>query len=147
MKYDPDLPWRDLTGQGFQDLIGPIQLAELAVGTMAFALKLDDRHTNTNGVCHGGVIMSVADSAMGACAFAGAGSPVATIDFECDFLAPGKIGEMLHGTAKIARKAQHFIFMESDLYSGERRVMRASGIWAVLSKDSAARDESKLKKS
>ena len=147
MKYDPDLSWRDLTGQGFQDLIGPIQLAELSAGEMAFALKLDDRHTNANGVCHGGVMMSVADSCMGACAFAGAGSPVATIDFECDFLAPGRIGDMLHGTAKVARKARHIIFMESDLYSGERRVLRASGIWAVLAKNSAARDESKIKKS
>jgi len=35
--------------------------------------------------------------------------------------------------------------MESDLYSGERRVLRISGIWAVLAKNSAARDETKLK--
>jgi len=144
VRYDPSLPWRDLTGLGFQDLIGPIQLAELPGGDMAFALQLDDRHTNANGVCHGGVMMSVADSSMGACAYAQIGTPVATIDFECDFLAAGKIGEMLHGTAKVARKARNIIFMESDLYSGERRVLRASGIWAVLAKNSAARDESKL---
>ena len=147
MKYDPSLPWRDLTGLGFQELIGPIQLASLPESQMAFALQLDARHTNANGVCHGGVMMSVADSSMGACAFASAGRPVATIDFECDFLAAGKIGEMLHGTAKIARKARNVIFMESDLYSGERRVMRASGIWAVLAENSGARDESKIKAS
>ncbi len=145
MNYDPSLPWRDLTGMGFQDLIGPIQVAKLSDSGMAYTLQLDDRHTNANGVCHGGVMMSVADSGMGACAFASAGSPVATIDFECDFLAAAKIGERLCGTAKVARKARNFIFMESDLYSGERRVLRISGIWAVLAKNSAARDETKLK--
>jgi len=145
VNYDPNLPWRDLKGLGFQDLIGPIQLADLPGTDLAFALELDDRHTNANGVCHGGVMMSVADSCMGACAFAAAGTPVATIDFECDFLAAGKIGEVLHGVAKISRKARNFIFMESDLYSGERRVLRASGIWAVLAANSAARDESKIK--
>jgi len=143
--YDPLLEWRDIKGYGFQELIGPIQLADLPRGEMAFALKLDDRHTNANGVCHGGVMMSVADSSMGSCAFASAGKPVATIDFECDFLAAGKIGEMLYGTAKIARKARNFIFMEADMYCGERRVLRASGIWAVLAENSGARDVSKLK--
>ena len=144
MTYDPSLEWRDIKGRGFQDLIGPIQLADLPGGDLAFALQLDDRHTNANGVCHGGVLMSVADSSMGSCAFASAGRPVATIDFECDFLAAAKIGTMLYGTAKVARRARNFIFMEADLHAGERRVLRASGIWAVLAENSGARDTSRL---
>lgn len=145
MNYDPSLPWRDIHGQGFHKLIGPIQIAEQPDGTVPFALMLDDRHTNANGVCHGGVLMSVADSAMGSCAFIVAKGPVATIDFECDFLAAAKIGERLYGLAKVARKARNFIFMESDLYSGDRRVLRVSGIWAILPENSRARDVSKIK--
>ncbi len=145
MKYDPSLPWRDIKGQGFHNLLGPIQIAEMPDGTLPFALELDDRHTNANGVCHGGVMMSVADSAMGSCAFVAAKNAVATIDFECDFLAAGRIGEILHGVAKVTRKARNFIFMESDLYSGERRVLRSSGIWAILPENSRARDVSKIK--
>ena len=145
MMYDDSLPWRDITGQGFHALLGPIQIAEMPDGTMPFALLLDDRHTNANGVCHGGVMMSVADSAMGSCAFHAAQNPVATVDFECDFLAAGRIGDRLHGIAKIARKARNIVFMESDLYSNDRRVMRASGIWAILPENSRARDMSKIK--
>ena len=145
MKYDPSLPWRDIHGLGFHELIGPIQVAELSDGTLAYSLRLDDRHTNANGVCHGGVMMSVVDSGLGSCAFAAAGRPVATIDFECDFLAAAQIGEMLHGVAKVARKARNFIFMEGELYSGERRVLRVSGIWAILQENSKARDVSKIK--
>lgn len=144
MQYDPTLAWRDVSASGFNRLIGPIQVADQPDGSMLFAQQLDDRHTNANGVCHGGVMMSVADSAMGACAGAAAGGPVATIDFECDFLAAAKIGERIHGIANVARKARNFIFMECDMYSGERRVLRVSGIWAILPENSRARDVSKI---
>jgi len=144
VKYDPSLPWRDIRGQGFHEVIGPIRVAEAADGTLPFALLLDDRHTNANGVCHGGVLMSVADSAMGSCAFLAAGGPVATVDFECDFLAAARIGERIHGIAKVVRKARNIIFMETDVYSDERRVLRTSGIWAVLPENSRARDKTKI---
>lgn len=146
MKYDPTLPWRDIHGLGFHELIGPIQVAELPGGELAYSLLLDDRHTNANGVCHGGVMMSVVDSGLGSCAFAAAGGPVATIDFECDFLAAAQIGERVHGVAKVARKARNFIFMEGELYSGERRVLRVSGIWAILPEKSRARVVPKAEK-
>ena len=144
MKYDPSLPWRDVRGFGFQETLGPVQIAECADGTLHYALMLDDRHTNANGVCHGGVLMSIADTGMGACAFAQAGKPVATIDFECNFMAAAPIGERVYGIAKVARKARNFIFMESDLYSKERRLLRVSGIWAILPEKSRARDTSKI---
>lgn len=144
MKYDPSLPWRDVRGFGFQETLGPVQVADYADGTLPYALMLDDRHTNANGVCHGGVLMSIADTGMGACAFATAGKPVATIDFECDFMAAAPIGERVYGLAKVARKARNFIFMESDLYSNERRLLRISGIWAILPDKSQARDTSKI---
>jgi len=145
VKYDPDLNWRDIHGSGFNHFVGPVRVVEHADGTMPFALMLDDRHTNANGVCHGGVLMSVADSAMGACAFVASGGPVATIDFECDFISAAPIGEQLYGLAQVVRRARQFVFMEADLYVAERRIFRASGIWAILPEKSRARDESKIK--
>ena len=131
MDFDPDLAWRDIEGDGFKALIGPVRVADHADG-MAMALMLDDRHRNANGVCHGGVLMSVADSGLGVCAFATAGSPVATIDFECDFMAPAPLGERVHGLARVARRARRLLFMEGDLWCAGKRVFRCSGIWAVL---------------
>jgi len=57
-----------------------------------------------------------------------------TIDFECDFLAAAKNGQLLHGVCSVARAAREFLFMEGDFYAGERRVLRASGIWVVRSR-------------
>lgn len=134
MKYDPSLPWRTVLGGGFNDHIGPVQFAQVGDGEYHFALRLEDKHMNAVGVAHGGLIMSVADTGMGTSAFTAAGSKaVATIDFECDFLAPGKNGQMLHGIAKVVRKAREFLFMQGDLYADERHIMRASGIWVIRS--------------
>jgi uncharacterized protein (TIGR00369 family) len=146
VKYDPDLNWRDIHGTGFNHFVGPVRVVDQGDGSMPFGLMLDERHTNANGVCHGGVLMSVADSAMGACAFVASGGPVATIDFECDFISAAPIGEQLYGLANVVRKARSLVFMEADLYVKERRVFRASGIWAILPENSRARDESKIKK-
>lgn len=134
MKYDATLPWRDIKREGFNDHIGPIRFAEVAEHDFRVALALDDRHMNSAGVCHGGVLMSVADTGMGTAAFTTAGSAVATIDFECDFLAAAKNGQLLHGVCSVARAAREFLFMEGDFYAGERRVLRASGIWVVRSR-------------
>jgi len=134
MKYDPTLPWRPVTGGGFNDLIGPVSFAQVGEGDYRFALMLEERHMNSTGVCHGGALMSLADTGMGTSAFTAAGhKPVATIDFECDFLAPGKLGQMLHGKAMVVRKAREFLFMQGDLYADARHVLRTSGIWVIRS--------------
>lgn len=134
MKYDPSLPWRDIEGGGFNAYIGPIRFAQVDAETYHFALLLEERHMNSVGVAHGGLMMTVADAGMGTSAFTAAGQKaVATIDFECDFLAPGKLGQMLHGKAQVVRKAREFLFMQSDLFADTRHVLRASGIWAIRS--------------
>ena len=134
MKYDPSLPWRDIQGGGFNDHIGPVRFAQVGQEEYHFALQLEDRHMNSIGVAHGGLTMSVADAGMGTSAFTAAGQKaVATIDFECDFLAPAKNGQMLHGQAKVVRKAREFLFLQGDLYADTRHVLRASGIWVIRS--------------
>jgi len=134
MKYDPTLPWRPVTGGGFNDHIGPIMFAQVGQDEYHFAVQLEDRHMNSTGVAHGGLMMSVVDTGMGTSAYTAAGQkPVATIDFECDFIAPGKNGQMLHGQATVVRKAREFLFMQGDLYADTRQVLRASGIWVIRS--------------
>lgn len=131
MKFNPSLPWRDIKTDGFNGLVGPIRFAEAGENDFRVALQLDERHMNSVGVCHGGLLMSVGDTGMGTSAYTAAGSAVATIDFECDFLAAAKLGQMLHGQCKVARSARELIFMEGELFADDRRVLRMSGIWVV----------------
>jgi uncharacterized protein (TIGR00369 family) len=141
MEHDPALPWREIRGEGFNAHIGPVRFAPLSEARFHAALELGPIHMNSNGVCHGGVLMSVADLAMGAGSFAAGGEhPCATIAFDAQFLAPAREGETLLADARQLRRARELSFMECTLWSGGRQVMRASGIWKYLSgKGPAAR--------
>ena len=135
MDFDPDLEWRDVRDTGFNAHIGPIRLATVSDREWAFHLDLDQRHINFGGVCHGGVLMSLADTGMGASASIAAGrAACATIAFNADFVAAVKIGHVLHGRARLVRRVRDLCFMETELWSNGRQVLRAAGIWKELTK-------------
>lgn len=133
MELDPALPWRDIRGEGFNAYIGPVRFARASDSEFKAALKIRDVHINVGGVCHGGVLMSVADLAMGAGAFAsGEDHPCATISFDAQFLSAAKHGTWLVAHARRLRRVRELCFMEAELWSEGRQVMQATGIWKYL---------------
>ncbi|MGF1445631.1 MAG: PaaI family thioesterase [Pikeienuella sp.] len=133
MSPDPSLPWRDIHPTGFNAHIGPVRFADLGQGRFAAALELREIHLNSGGVCHGGVLMTLADIAMGAGSYAaGDNYPCATITFDSQFLAAAKGGQWLIATARQLRRVRELSFMDCEIAAGGRLVMRASGIWKYL---------------
>lgn len=149
MRYDPDLPWRDVRGEGFNAQIGPIRFAPLGEARWCATLLLDSRHINIGGVCHGGVLLSLADVAMGVATFeAGGGHPCATIQMDAHFLASARAGQRLVALATQLRKVRELSFMQCGIWAEggqvgsevggqvevhrERQVLRASGTWKYL---------------
>lgn len=133
MDYDPDLAWRAAKNGGFNSYVGPIMLVRRDEVTWNAALQLDERHLNFGGVCHGGVMLSLADVAMGAAAHEAADeAPCATIELNSHFIAAGKPGTMLLAEARLNRRAGGVAFMEAEIWSGGRKCLRASGIWKYL---------------
>lgn len=133
MEIDPSLPWRETRGHGFNGHIGPLRIARVDETTWQATLVLDDRHINSGGVCHGGVLMSLADVAMGAASHEAAGNqPCATIDFRAHFLAAAKHGQTLIATARQQRMVSGISFMDCEIMSGGRLCLRANGIWKYL---------------
>lgn len=141
MRYDPDLPWRDVRGEGFNAQIGPIRFAPLGEARWCASLVLDSRHINIGGVCHGGVLLSLADVAMGVATFeAGDGGPCATIQMDGHFIASAREGQRLVALATQLRKVRELSFMQCEVWAEggqaerqtERQVLRASGTWKYL---------------
>ena len=136
MEYDPDLPWREVRGEGYNAHIGPIRFAALGGNRWCASVVLDARHVNVGGVCHGGMLLSLADVAMGASTFAaGGGHPCATIQMDGHFLAAAKAGQRLVAVATQLRKVRELSFMQCEVWTagtGGRQVMRASGTWKYL---------------
>jgi len=143
MQYDPNLPWRDVRGEGFNAHIGPIRFAELGESRWCASLELDARHVNIGGVCHGGVLLSLADVAMGAATFAaGDGHPCATIQMDAHFLAAARAGQRLVAAATQLRKVRELSFMQCEVWAEGRQVLRASGTWKYLSSRAPGAGES-----
>lgn len=148
MKPDASLSWHDFADAGFNSEIGPVYIAYSSKSedtepdhTWYAKLELEGRHMNMSGVCHGGVMMSVADIAMGSGTwFAGGQHRCATIQMDSQFLAAAKEGQTLFAIAKQNRRTKDLSFMSCEIWGGDRLVLKASGVWKYLSIGSPKQD-------
>lgn len=133
MPDDPAPVWREIRGEGFNALIGPIEFARTGAESWSARLTLENRHMNSRGVCHGGVLLSLADTAMGTATFeAGGQHPCATVELGSHFLSPAKRGQVALALVRQERRTRDLSFMSAEIEAGGRVVMRASGLWKYL---------------
>ena len=121
---------------GFSDHVGPFYVRKPLNGhTLAFGFRVGRQHINQGGVVHGGMLVTFVDHALGAMVFVGAGRrPCSTIALDCNFVAPGRLGDWVECTGEIVRATSSVMFMEGRLRAGERALLQAKGIWKVLDK-------------
>ncbi|HZY21335.1 MAG TPA: hypothetical protein VFE80_02925, partial [Beijerinckiaceae bacterium] len=58
--------------------------------------------------------------------------PVATIQFDMQFVSAGELGEFIEIAPEVVRRTASLVFMRGTLVSGERVVATCSGIWKIL---------------
>lgn len=83
-----------------------IEVIEAAQGRAVTRVRVEERHVNFNGVCHGGLTFTLADAAFGyACNSHGVMS--AGIDIHMMYNTAARVGDVLTATAvEIARSAK-----------------------------------------
>lgn len=75
-----------------------LHLVEVRPGAATVAMRVEERHVNGHGVCHGGFLFLLADTAMAyACNSYGVSALASGADIA--FLRPGKLGDELVATA------------------------------------------------
>lgn len=114
---------------GFNGYLGPIYMKEQAHNNRHFILPVRQELLNAGGVVHGGVLMSLADVALGVTVVRGTGRPAATISLDCNFVAAGKLGEVLEAEAEITRATRDVVFVKGRVYTETRTLLTAQGIW------------------
>jgi len=81
---------------------------------------------------HGGMLMTLADQAMGMTALRATGNkPHATIELNIQFVGAVRIGEFVEAHCEIVRVTRAIIFMQCKLVVGTRVVANATGIWKI----------------
>ncbi len=101
---------------------------------IVIALRVGERHTNMRGIAHGGLLASVADTALGiglTVACEGRQSFV-TISLTTDFLAAARPGDWLEAHVQVERIGGRVAFAGCHLEAGGKRLLRATGVFAVM---------------
>ena len=114
---------------GFNGFLGPIYMKEISDQRRHFILPVRPEHLNAGGVVHGGVLMSLADVALGVTVVRTTGRAAATISLDSNFLAAGKLGEMLEAEAEVTRATRDVVFVKGRVYTEARTLLTAQGIW------------------
>lgn len=127
--------WERFDDEGFIDLVGPLFSRREASGLRAFALTAEQKHANLIGLVHGGMLMTLADRALGVAAWDAAGGlPCVTVQFDMQFLSSVKLGEFVTLSPVLVRKTRSLVFLRGVLEVGGREVAAATGIWKILEK-------------
>lgn len=87
---------------------------------------------NCAGTVHGGMLMSLADISMSRAARDGTDAQnSSTVSLSCDFVGPGKLGDVIEAHVRVTRRTRTIVFLSADILSGGRTLLVASGVWKI----------------
>ena len=84
-------------------------------------LTVDERHVNLYNICHGGVIVTMADTAMGAACLA-LGKKVVTISLTIEFMHAVTFGETIFTRAKVLHDGRKTMACECEMLDGDGKL-------------------------
>jgi acyl-coenzyme A thioesterase 13 len=120
----------------FNDLVGPFY-AKRENDAIALGLRIEERHCNSRGICHGGLLATLADVALGyACVAAGgaqakSGSFVTT-NLSVDYLAPARVGDWVQSEVKVLNPGSRTATADGFLVANGKPVVRASATFRMM---------------
>jgi uncharacterized protein (TIGR00369 family) len=120
----------------FNALVGP--LYERRTGdVLSVGLRIDAKHTNSRGMCHGGVLATLADLALGYAVLAKTGgkAELVTAQLSIDYAGAAKVGDWVESAVEIQRVGSRLAFANCYLLADGQRIVRASAIFARAGKE------------
>src|SRR5256885_9662045 len=97
--------WRELRRLNpFNALVGP--LYERRTGeNLSLGLRIEAKHTNSRGICHGGVLATLADVALGYAmqAKGETASNFVTVHLSLDYAGSAKVGDWIESQVEVQR--------------------------------------------
>jgi uncharacterized protein (TIGR00369 family) len=97
---------------------------------LVLGLRVERRHCNPGGTCHGGMLTTLADMllVLGAGVHSGDGRYMLTVSLSCDFIGPAPEGSWLEGRLQVLRATRSLVFCEGLFTVDGATVLRFSGI-------------------
>jgi len=121
-------------GGPFIELNGPILLKhEGALVQLGF--RVERRHCNPMGNCHGGMLASFSDMVLPLCIHRKAPEVgfkfLPTISLQIDYLAPAPLGAWVEGEGEVLRVTRSMVFAQGLVRADGLPAVRISGIFKI----------------
>lgn len=119
---------------GFNLYIGPLyRLPDAENGAVKrFAFVAAEKHMNSGGSLHGGMLMSFLDVAMSRTSRLVTGAPrCSTVSLSADFVGPGRLGDTVEARIRVARRTRTMVFLSGEAMAGGRMLAVATGLWKI----------------
>ena len=122
----------------FNEMAGPFY--ERRRGTeVSLGLRIEERHTNSRGICHGGLLATLADLALGYSALAIGGpdrnkQSFVTVSLSLDFAGSAMPGDWVASEVEVQKTGSRLAFANCYLVANGVRIVRASAIFALSGK-------------
>ena len=121
-------------GGGFMAVNGPLYARKTDAG-LQLGFRVEERHCNPMGICHGGMMATFCDMLMPIAAHmlsAELGRHfLPTINLQIDYLATAPLGAWVQGEAQLLRATRSLVFMQGLVQADGVAVARTSGIFKI----------------
>ncbi len=120
-------------GGPFLRHLGPLYFRKDGDGIVV-GLRIEEKHLNTRGIAHGGMLVTLADSALGIALSMSSRppQPMVTVSLTTDFADTANSGDWVEARVDIQKVGGRLAFANCYLLVGERRILRASGVFALV---------------
>lgn len=115
--------------------LGPVFEKKINEREAIFGIHIRSGHLNGNGIAHGGMLATLADSYLGiAILRAHPDKRIATVSLTTDFMEAAHLHDWVEARVEIQRSGGRLTFAVCYLQVGERRILRANGVFAMSPK-------------
>jgi len=123
-------------GIGFLDALAPLY-RKLPQEEAIFGLVVLPQHVNMMGICHGGVLMTLADAvaATGINLARGQVAGAPTINLDVDFISAAKQGEWVQGAVHSVNVKKRFGFCSGELSTQRATIATFKGTFYIPDHD------------
>ncbi len=104
------------------------------------ALRLGLAHTNMHAIAHGGLLATLADSALGHTIATRAQVSVVTVQMSVEYMNPVKPGDWLEAHVQIDKQGKRLIYATCLLQVEGRVMLKANAVFAVRAASTPASD-------
>lgn len=100
--------------------------------TIVIGLRIAAKHGNARGTAHGGLLLTLADIALGYTAAFSQDPPLSltTANITADFAGGAKLGDWLEAHVDLQKIGSRLVFANAYLVVGSERIARVSAVFA-----------------